>query len=115
MLISMLALTMAGAQAAPAADPTVMDLRCLAAAGALTNVPEADAETKQSGVLLATYYLGRLDGRVPDLDVEKGLNEQIPALKDADLEALLKSCAALAHERASKLETMGQGSSPAGE
>ena len=111
MILTSIALMMA--QAAPAANAPAAsgtlahDVQCLAAAGALANIPEADQATKDGASLLGTYYLGRIDGHGPQIDLAQTLTAETEKMKSMDIEALLKSCAALAQDRAAALDKIG--------
>ena len=109
MLLSAMALLAQAAQPAPlATDPLTKDLHCLAATSALAGVPEADEGTKQGALVLATYYLGRIDGRAPNLDLGARLRQEQPKLEAMDMETLLKSCAAEAQARMDAVQKIGE-------
>jgi len=61
---------------------SVADIRCVAVGIRAAVMP--DSHQKSTGTLLVLYYLGRLDGREPTLDIEKLLTEQIRHMTDAD-------------------------------
>jgi hypothetical protein len=64
---------------------TLADIRCVAVG--VRSAEKPDSQQKSTGTLLVLYYIGRLDGRNPTLDVEKLLSEQIGKMTDADYAA----------------------------
>jgi hypothetical protein len=66
------------------------DARCLIASSFLMDSDDADVKT--AGLLAAQYYLGRLDGRSPGLDLEALLTREAERFTDNDRSALLASC-----------------------
>jgi hypothetical protein len=69
---------------------TIDDIRCLAAGLRFAEMP--DSHQKSTGMLMVLYYIGRLDGRNPDLDIEGLLTEQISKLTAAEYAALATRC-----------------------
>jgi hypothetical protein len=60
------------AEALPNDDPEVAaDLRCLAIAFNMAG--SQDAQLSQAGALAAYYYLGKIDGRAPAIDLEDAI------------------------------------------
>ncbi len=99
------------AAAAPllvAAAPTAEDRadgRCLIVSYLLAD--NQDAEIKNAAVIISQYYLGRLDGRSPGLDIEALIEAETEALDDAQVQALLQSCGAAVEKRGKEIEAMG--------
>jgi hypothetical protein len=60
----------------------IADVRCVAVALRMTEMPAA--EQKSTGLMMAVFYLGRLDGRTPNLDIEQSIFEQIGKMTNAD-------------------------------
>jgi hypothetical protein len=69
---------------------TIDDIRCLAAGLRFAALP--DSHQKSTGMLMVLYYLGRLDGRNPDLDVEGVLSKEIPKMSAAEYAAEATRC-----------------------
>jgi hypothetical protein len=69
---------------------TIDDIRCLAAGLRFAEMP--DSHQKSTGMLMVLYYIGRLDGRNPDLDIEGLLTQQISSLTAAEYAALATRC-----------------------
>jgi hypothetical protein len=68
----------------------IADIRCVAVGIRLAELP--DSHQKSTGTLLVLYYIGRLDGRAPSLDIEKLLAEQISKMNDSDYNAEATRC-----------------------
>lgn len=84
---------------------TAQDLRCLAVSfGMATN---KDPEIAQGAILSALYYLGRVDGREPNFELEKRLSEPNAMPVGKDLEEAIKSCGAKLAARGQELVEMG--------
>ena len=95
------------AGAAPPSDvQTKEDIHCLIAASSLTM--SDDPEIKQAGGGGALYYLGRLDGRSPGLDIEKAVAAEADVLKRADPGPLFKKCGETIMRRGDYLIAVGK-------
>jgi hypothetical protein len=68
----------------------VADVRCVAVGIRAAELP--NSTQKSTGTLLVLYYLGRLDGRNPTLDLEKLLTEQIAKMTHADYATESRRC-----------------------
>ena len=69
---------------------TLADIRCVAVGIRSAELP--DSHQKSTGTLLVLYYIGRLDGRNPTLDIEKLVTDQIARMNDADYSAESLRC-----------------------
>jgi len=77
--------------AAPPHDAaTKGDLRCFIALTVLAD--NDDPEIKQAASAGTLYFLGRLDGRTPALDIEAAVAAETTVMTDAAIRSLLKSC-----------------------
>lgn len=89
MLITVLASLTLAAQQAPL-DPAVeADIACVASLSALAS--SFPKEQQGSVAPLVTYYVGRLDGRVPGLDLEQALIRQLKGKTQAELATYMQS------------------------
>src|SRR5579871_2099355 len=86
------ALAMAGLSDAAQGDEwaTGADLRCVVAFSALVNNPTY-REAAASGIF---YYLGRLEGRDPNLDLGKSLRQVRGAMQLSGIEGEARRCGA---------------------
>lgn len=76
-------LWISGSLPAQAQSPeTVADVRCVLVGMRFAQMPNPTLRT--SGFMLALYYIGRLDGREPKLDIEKLIIDQVTNMTNAD-------------------------------
>jgi hypothetical protein len=117
-LIVSAAVLAAVATAARAADPApAADVRCLAVASFLAG--NADPKVQNAGVLAALYYLGKLDGREPGMDLEARLKEVAMQLSPKDIQSEAVRCGAelgargkTMNEIGLRLQALGAGKAP---
>ncbi|MEJ0008515.1 MAG: hypothetical protein WDM77_19670 [Steroidobacteraceae bacterium] len=69
---------------------SIGDIRCVAVGIRSAVMP--DSHQKSNGTLLVLYYLGRLGGREPTLDIEKLLTDQIKKMTEADYASEATRC-----------------------
>lgn len=98
-------LLLAGAAPPPDAR-TREDIRCLLATAMLAD--SKDPQVKQAGAAGALYYLGRLDGRSPGLDIEAAVEAEADSLTEATQGSLLKKCGATLEQRGAYLVQAGK-------
>lgn len=92
--------------AAPLDNASHNDVRCVAVLALAANTAEGDQLT---GLAFETfYYIGRLDGRVPTLDLEAALRQEAVRLTPADQKQLLDSCTAQYLKRAQDVQAIGK-------
>jgi hypothetical protein len=96
---------LAGAVPPPDAQ-TKDDIRCLIAAASLA--ASDDPKIKQAGGAGALYYLGRLDGRSPGLDIEAAVAAEMDAVTGVPQGPLLKKCGATIEGRGAYLIAVGK-------
>jgi hypothetical protein len=101
-------LLVAGPAAQAADDPAEADFRCFAAmsqAGGGDTVADDTRAQLASGAL---YFLGKLDGRDPDLDLENALAERAKTkMKPKQLRREMARCSAELKSRAQVLQEIG--------
>ena len=98
-----LALSSTALFAAPADDEA--DMRCFLVSADMAD--SKDAETKNAGSVMMFYFLGRLDGRNPNVDLKQLLVREAERMSDADKEKLLVSCSGKVEQRGKQLEALG--------
>jgi hypothetical protein len=69
---------------------TISDIRCVVVAIKLAEMP--DATRQSAGMMAALYYLGRLEGRVPNLDIEELIIGQLSTMTTADYSSEAQRC-----------------------
>jgi hypothetical protein len=78
------------AAAAPVAVDTASDVRCLIVTFKATSSENPAAKT--AGLIGSMYFLGRLDGRTPNADLESQIIAQIKTMTSADYKAEAVRC-----------------------
>lgn len=96
---------LAGAAPPPDAQ-TKEDVRCLIAAASLA--ASDDPKAKQAGTGGALYYLGRLDGRTPGLDIEAAVAAEVDVMAKSPAGPILMECGNRLKERGHYLESVGR-------
>jgi hypothetical protein len=88
MLAGVLALSSVQGRAQDA--QTIADVRCVVVglkATAMANSPQQGV-----GMMVGLYYIGRLDGRVPKLDIEDLIIKELSKMTASDYKAEAKRC-----------------------
>ena len=89
---------------ARAEDADTGDLRCFVVG--LNTAASDDASRKAAGAMIAVYYMGRLDGRTPDLDLKTRLVAEIRKMTSGQLQVDAARCSAEMSARAKAMETL---------
>jgi hypothetical protein len=100
------ALTQAPAGAPTPADPTTEDIRCFIAMAAAAQ--NADGEMKPAMTAGVIYYLGKLDGRTPSLDLETRTKDLGNRMTVEDFRDETLRCGAAFVARGQALQQMGE-------
>ena len=103
---ALIALVSLPAQGAALDRATQGDVECVAALAVAAS--EAQGEQLTGLAMITFYFVGRLDGRVPKLDLESALAEEAPALTEARVKALITSCSAQYLKRANDMQAVGK-------
>ncbi len=107
-LLSVLAgaLTLSSAQA-PAQDAeTIADVRCLIVGMKFAGMAEPTQHS--AGMMLSMYYIGRLDGRVPKLDIEELMIKEISTMTTSDYGSEAKRCGAGLTDKGQEITRIGK-------
>jgi hypothetical protein len=95
------------ATAAVAQDAvTIADIRCVIVGMQLSGM--ANSPQQPRGILLTLYYIGRLDGRSPKLDIEHLIIEETRRMADADYASEEKRCGAGLTEKGQQITEIGK-------
>ena len=94
------------AAALPANPETSKDVRCFVAMAAAAG--SGDKTVSLGGAIGGQYFLGRIDGRSPGLDLASAIEAEASSLTDADLKALMTSCGQLMQDRGTAVKTIGE-------
>lgn len=98
------ALAASVAHASPAEDAA--DTRCLLLAAELAN--DADPEVAEGALLMSQYYLGRIDGRRADADLEALMLREIGVMLAPDKEETITACSDQMVARSQALQAAGE-------
>jgi hypothetical protein len=90
--------------AGPADEATRQDIRCFIVVAQLSK--SDDPAIRDAGRIGSQYFLGRIDGRAPTLDLESAVVAEA-ASAGTDQRALLASCGALMKKRGEEVEAIG--------
>ena len=105
--VGILALLSMQAQAddhSPRAD-TIADTRCVVIGLKLAGV--ADASRQSAGTMLMLYYIGRLEGRVPELDLENLIVKEISRMMPSEFDSETKRCGLGLSEKGREITKIG--------
>jgi hypothetical protein len=105
-LAAVFALTAAGGVARAQAADTTADLKCFVALSMVNDA--ADPDVTASIKLGRLYFLGRLDGAAPGMDLKKRFLEVGGKFSVTDIKAELVRCGAILSARAGVLEDIGR-------
>jgi hypothetical protein len=100
------ALTLVPLQAMAQDADTVADVRCVAVGIRSAELP--DSRQKSTGLLMALYFIGRLDGRDPKLDLEAMLSAQLSKMTAADFTAEAARCGNSLASKGAQITHVGQ-------
>src|SRR5690348_7528152 len=104
MLVAILSLLSTEARAQDA--ETIADVRCVIVGVLL--VQKADPTQRSAGSMLSMYYIGRLDGRVPKLDLEELIIKEGSTMTNSDFSAEAKRCGATLSARGQEITQIGK-------
>lgn len=108
----------ASGPAAPAGDPTTLDMRCIVVAGALLGAD--DEQLKSVGRASLFYYLGRLQGRGDTANMDARVVGEAAKMTSDDIKEQSKTCGAQFTEATQALQSLSDafqkhfGASPGG-
>ena len=107
MVTVLLGLLIGAASPTTTADAaTEDDLRCLVVSIYL--VKNKDPELAKAGQMASGYFLGRIDGRTPHLDLEEAMVRVSKSMDEARVKAEAGRCGALLQQRGAAVVAMGR-------
>lgn len=89
------------AQASPAPADQRGDIRCFLVAAEMADTQ--DKEVQAAASIMLFYFLGKLDGRNAEANLEAAIEREAEQLSDADKQALAASCSKKVEERGKQL------------
>ena len=84
----------------------IADIRCVVVGMKLAGV--ASSADQSRGFLLTLYYIGRLDGRVPKLDIENLLIAETSKMTSSDDAEEAKRCGAALVDKGEQIAKIGK-------
>lgn len=84
------------------------DLRCAVAAVSLAGASANNPTLQQQATMAALYFIGKLDGHSPHLDLEAGLRTELAKMSPQDMAAEGKRCGAQLMSRGQALQAIGE-------
>jgi hypothetical protein len=91
----------------PSVDPRAFDLRCLIRASQLRE--RTEGEMQVNAQMMAIFYFGRVDARIPEDEIEARLLREAIALEERDEGTDLTACGTFMAERGRLLSDIGEG------
>ena len=98
---------MHGGPAHGESPPLTDDTRCFVAAMSLLQTTSNNV-VRNAAVTSALYYLGRLEGRDPNLDLEKVITEESQRMTQSDIRSELDRCGKALSARGAVITAIGQ-------
>jgi hypothetical protein len=98
---------LAWAPVAAAQDANDADLRCATVGLSMAGASEGNPQLQSAGTMIAIYYIGRVHGRTPDINLEDSLFQLSRRLTTADLEVERVRCGTEFQALGMALQEMG--------
>jgi hypothetical protein len=107
LLIGLMGLSLATPAVAALPAQVEGDLRCITILSAATgNVPEGEQRLQMAAAVM--YFVGRVDGAAPTIDLKTEIKRILPSLLTANMPDEAKRCAAILTEKSGKLQEVGK-------
>ena len=103
--MTLLATLSASADAQPPSE-TVADVQCLVVGAQLAASP--DQQQKLVGSMMAIYFLGRIDGRSPAVELQELLKQEATKLTGSELGRAARRCGAQLSARGAEITRIGR-------
>jgi len=104
-LATLSALLVLAPPASAADDETTGDVRCVMLGFSLSRSSDPHIQSLAQAAMI--YFVGRLDGRTPDLDLEAAIVSQLKTMSAVDAQAEMQRCGAILQTRGDKLQVIG--------
>jgi hypothetical protein len=85
---------------------SISDVRCVLVG--MKFVQMTDPSLHEAGNMLTMYYIGRLDGRVPSLDIEELIVREVSQMTTADYGSEAKRCGASLSGKGQQITRIGK-------
>lgn len=110
LILSCMAVALPRAEAV--SPQTIADVQCMVVGARL--LESADQRQRMSGEMLLTYYLGRIDGRSPNVDLE-ALMKRVGKMSESDFRRAATRCGAEFSARGAQIVRIGKSLSRLGD
>jgi len=104
--VLVVALTLSSSEVRAQDEETIADVRCVIVG--MKFVGMADPNQRSAGTMLSMYYIGRLDGRVPKLDLEELLVKEASTMTTSDYGSEAKRCGASLTAKGQEITRIGK-------
>jgi len=106
-LITLVGTVMFWAVQARAQDAeTIADIRCIVVGFRMSQLPNPAQQT--AGTMAALYYIGRLEGRMPNLDIEELMITEIGRMTATDYDSEAKRCGSHLMDKGQQITRFGK-------
>ena len=105
-LLSVMTVMLMAYSANAAESDDVADVQCMVVAFKLMSSGKPDL--RSAGLLSAVYYIGRLDARSPNADIETLVVRQAATMTDAEFSAEAKRCGSALSQKGQEITRIGQ-------
>jgi phage FluMu protein gp41 len=85
---------------------TIDDVHCVIVGARLAG--QSDSSKQSVGVMMTLYYVGRLDGRMPTLDLQSLIRKELSSITAADYEYERKRCGDRMAEKGKQIQQIGK-------
>jgi len=102
----------AGSAHAQDTDPASLDARCAMIGLGIAGTEAATPEQRSNGMVLAVYYIGRLQGRTPNIDLRAAFQRQAQTTPQDRLEGEGTRCTNEFRAVGQTLNAMNQAPAP---
>ena len=107
-----MAAALAGAGTAAAGQDVGRDVRCLLVSNAFS-AGAKDPKARQIAMVAGFFYLGRLDGKLTDAQLETRIRTEQKTITNANAPATMQQCGQYMQQRGQALQAIGRRLAPA--
>jgi hypothetical protein len=100
------------AKASTAGDQTIADVQCVVIGARLSS--SSDQRQQASGVTLLVYFLGRVQGRSPNIDLEALIKREAKKMTASDLSDAARRCGTELSAQGAEITKIGKSLSQIG-
>jgi hypothetical protein len=98
----------AGSAQAQTADAFAADTRCAMLGLSMAGAPNATDEQRQAGAMLSLYFVGKMHGRSPGIELRAAINQQASSLTPEVAQSESRRCSEEFRVLGQTLQALGQ-------